>query len=431
MKPMPTWLILLVAASLLGTTHVASGAQSTGGAPESSVEWTASVPTGASRSMQVRWVDRDGVEWVGLDDIERTLAFDDTTYLIAAEINDASGSERWPDPIAFTALTDAGAILVDLVDGQRLIGLLTRTDTPDAIGLRLGVVCELTLPLERIRRVVTRPTLGDLQTSSRNATEPVDRVDDTLTLVNGDRAAGFLVSLHPELGIELETSSGVQRLDITRVASIEFANPKQPPSGLLIDLKDGRTIAANAIVSGRRELRSIVVDPLDNNGNPAGLLPLTLREIASIVPDPARLVPMASLEIAHVELPSSRRWSPDLMMGDPKRWTARLAPVELPGPMRVMFDLPNGAAAFSAIVRPGVPASAWASAVVKIGTASADGAVAWGTELTLSGDSDPMPVRFEIPALARQIVILVDAAERGAIDDRVRIERGAIHINTN
>ena len=447
MKPMHARTIPLCAVAVLSilaatiqtasahvTTHASAESLSTTSATDTDITWTAAVPSGAARSIQVRWVDRDGIVWVGLDDIERTLTFNDTAFVIADDAINTSGQPRWPEPNAYAALTDAGAVLVDLVDGQRLIGLLTSAETPDAIGLRLGVVCELTLPLERIRRIVTRPTMGTLSSvdpsdSSGPSSSTAPAVDDSVMLVNGDRASGFLVALDPDNGVTLETAAGLQRLSLDRVAAIHMANPAQPVRGLWVDLKDGRTIAASAILPGRRELRSIVIDPIDNNGNPAGLLPLTLREIASIVPARARMVPLAMLPEADVVLPPTRRWSPGLIRAEPSRWPARLAPIELPGPMQISFTLPEGASAFSAIIRPGVPASAWASATVRVGFRVDDLSITWATELAIDGDSEPTPVRLDIPDGSTHIVVLVDASERGSVDDRIRLERGAIHID--
>lgn len=159
-----------------------------------------------------------------------------------------------------------------LTDGQRLAGRLA--DAPAADGrLRWEhpLFGTLDVDLERVRAVAFEAPWTDRPSP----------VDDTITLVNGDRVQGFVEHIGPEIVVDAGGSRSA--IAASRVASVELANPRAPLGGPVVWLSDGSVLALSAItvaITGRAELASA-----DVAGSAGPVASVSAAQIAAIAFD--------------------------------------------------------------------------------------------------------------------------------------------------
>lgn len=317
-----------------------------------------------------------------------------------------------PAPAAAASAPAASlAAVVDLVDGQRLIGLLVLSgdfppgpraeanadtadndnDKPDtdADVLRLLVppLGALRVPLDRVSAVrldvlaALAPAAdagpspeaanNDAPSNARPPRDtPAPADSDELVLRNGDRLRGFIAAVGPSVTVELD--SGDARVPLRNIAELRFANPAVEPTGTYVWLSNGAVLAgtlvqppeappasaarAGAPAAAIAGSTTIALRHADSVGPRPGVprpLPLNAREIAAVLPQAERVRPLASLGDPAVTPDPARRWTPAPAWADPRAAVLNAASLEVPGPMTLRWRLPADASRFAADLRLG------------------------------------------------------------------------------
>lgn len=244
---------------------------------------------------------------------------------------------------------------VELVDGQRWSGQLlllpqgrasTANDpamsTPTWISEHVG---RQVIDLERVHRMkLIGPAPGPAPIDLRTA------LNDVVVLSNGDRVSGFVADLDVKSRVlRVEDMEGdATTIPLERVAGISVVNPLIEPAGRRV-----YTQLADEIVVEDVAIDGLTVEVLV----PGSERYLDgLHAIAGIVMDAAVFRPLAALPVAEVEAVGDLRFAepPQVIpVHDPSRGKlapARLSDVQLHGPVRVTWDLPdNGAERFAAL----------------------------------------------------------------------------------
>ena len=395
--------------------------------------WSILTTAGEEQVVTPDGIGEGVIRWRGIDRLTRTTPTDQLLTLTA-------NLPRWPDPDAFDAWASDNSVLVDLVDGQRLLGWLEPDAPNESIGVRLGPVTVRTIPLDRVALIVLGPTLAD------TAYRRPDRTDDTVLLRNGDRLTGFLISvthaqtaeaddtIDPEardrLELTIDTDSGPDggpvTLDLSRVRAIELANPSEPMRGQRVDLRNGSIVAAARVYEGARDLRSIILEPEGEPDSPAALLPVALRDVAGLTPAPGALVALAAIPSPTVRPAPGQRWTPGPRVGAIHESTGGLAPITLPGPMTVAWPVPANASSFTAVLDRARDAGPWTDAEVEIAALTGPDSRTVLLTRRVTADTEPERLWTALPPGTTALEITLHPGERGPAQDRVTLDRAAI-----
>lgn len=238
---------------------------------------------------------------------------------------------------------------------------------------------------------------------------PAPAEQDTLTLTNGDRAEGFVSRVGPVFTVERDGKK--TDIPVERVAALRLANPPLPASGVWVWMHDGAAAAVNSI--------SIT---------PAGGLTLagagglsassSAPELRAVLFKAEALRPLAMLDPIVVPAPG-RRWTPAPVVGDVRDAALFAADIELPGPMAVEWNLPEGARRFAGIAELPARCRLWGDCTVAI---TAGGKRLW--EARLKGDSPRAEFNVDVAAGSGPLRITLDQGAGGPVQDRVIIRRG-------
>jgi hypothetical protein len=256
-------------------------------------------------------------------------------------------------------------VVVELVDGQRLIGSVGPWNSSaiavEPAGEGLGVLTPLfgarVLPLERVARILIDPWArpGDADWSPG--------VDDELILINGDRLRGFLVSFADE--IRFDAGAGERPFPVRRVAEVRLGNPRETPSGPRVWWSSGAVVDARA--SGPSTGGQV---RLTDGGETSGF---PIDEIEAAWLTRGGLIPLASLPVRRSDPIAGRRWTPPVRSGSEGDAPLGTPHIALPGPIRVEWTIPPEAARFGAIARlggtlehPHAEPGRWGDAVVRV-----------------------------------------------------------------
>ena len=314
--------------------------------------------------------------------------------------------------------TPANRVFVELVDAQRLLVDLTESDDPDAI---VGPVVGLgpgRIPLERVARIARPGAPWHAPTPDA----------DLVLLTNGDRLAGFVVSVGPVVLVETDAGA-VAEIPLDRVAEIRLANPAEPTPGLIVT--DDRGVALRPRGFGVAEdlLLTLSVDPgplgVDSRGEDA----------IDYAPSGARLLALRVLTGTHharalgAEPPESvrptgdRRWTPDpqtVPAGDP---VLAFDGLHMPGPAAAVYTVQPGvrAARFATTVRAARPGT-WTDCVVRVHAELRPGERVLLAEHRITSQQSHAEIAADLPAGVRAIVLEVDPGRYGAVQDAVTFE---------
>lgn len=370
---------------------------------------------------------------------ERTVQFtgiDDRTVMYI----DSAGQPRTDllsDYLAILPLPDAAPAraisFIERADGQRITGALIPGRTPPADSLLwghlgLGV---LTLPLDTIRRI-------QLQGGIPLALPRADESGDTVLLINGDRLDGFVDSIADE--VTISTSEAPRAIPSDRVQEIILANTQtlEPLRNPIVWISDGSVLACRSITSNRSGevvlTPTIGVQDTSEPGTEARLIAsetLTMRldDLRALIVDPALIAPLSSLPIAAQSPANNRRWARPAQAIEPRWAPARLADVELPGPMSVEWELPPAASRFAADVELPRQMWTWGDCEVSIFIISAQGeSELWRRRI--NADSPRARVSAPLPPSARRLRIVLHAGEFGAVQDKVILRRGVVLLDS-
>ena len=370
------------------------------------------------------------------------------------------------------------AVVVELTDGQRLIGSLGPWDSEELArdareilragadddafavlappfvpedGNTEGTLIEGPLstqhhasaidavPLGAVRRVLFDPwatgLIDERDDGLGSSSESDTIVNDELVFINGDRVSGFLVAIDD--AVRFDTGQGERSFSTDRLAVLRLGNPPASAEGPRLwytngEIRDGLTKRSNHNTNS-------TVDRSDSTN------PITSSDmiIAGWFTEDER-IPLADLEILGVEPGPGRRWTNPPKAGSAWESPLGVADIEFAGPMTVEWRLPTQAASFSAIAalggsidRPDAAPGPWANAIVRV-TVRTD---ARGDDNTVENARSTTPPLANVPLDSenvrsafscilpgvgdphRVLVIEVLEAAHGPIQDRILLQR--------
>lgn len=262
-----------------------------------------------------------------------------------AVVQDTAGRESTIATEQFMALAMADASprlpetgLLELTDGQRLPGDATNNtnEDSDVLAWRHPWLGRLQVPIDDIASVRFQ----------RGAPLPNPGEADAVLLTNGDRLEGFIASLADPILLELEDGADVRVLEIPRrnVASVRMVSPTRQPSGRRAWLADGTIVDFRTVEveeSGRVRLTTVWHD------REAAPTRLMIMELAAILFDSTRLLPLAGIQPLSVDGPVTRYEVPPPQVLN-EAAVLGLSPIEYRGPLVARYLLPHGATRFAA-----------------------------------------------------------------------------------
>ncbi len=239
-----------------------------------------------------------------------------------------------------------------------------------------------------------------------------------VTLVNGDRAQGFVAGVGA--AVIVEGDAGKSTIDRSRVVSVHLANSQREPAGAWVWLPDGSAVAVNAVEVAADGTAMYV--PGVTSELPGGMVHAEGHDLRAILLDASRVRALAGLPHAAVESPTSRRWSPGVTIGDAAQATLFAADISLPGPISVDWTLPPRAERVSMTIEMPPAARVWGDCEF---VASLDGHEL--SRVRLNGASPTgefnLPLRCDAGG---QLRLTVESGEGGPIQDHVVVRRAIV-----
>jgi len=317
----------------------------------------------------------------------------------------------------------SGDSVLELVGGERFTGsLVIEKDPGEMILWKSQLFGHIKTSLEFVRRIVLRP--------DDDRDPPEDLAGDALVLTNGDVLSGFLISLGQTASIESDT--GVIDLPVSRVASAHIAAGLKSPGadrGVRVWLNDG-TIAA--IQSIRRAPGSTgyelgmqspsEADEIDGTRTPARI---AAEEIRAVVFETSALRSLAAIPPHSQHALAGRRWSEAVVVEPLERSILKLAAIEIPGPMRVTWLLPEGALRLGLEAELPEESRLWGHCSLVV-SAAVKGRESELARRTLSQDTPTTDLSIEVPNGAESLSIAVEPGRYGPIQDRVVLKRAML-----
>lgn len=292
----------------------------------------------------------------------------------------------------------------DLIDGWRIPGqLLPELATDEALFIRTRLADEVRIELDRVASIVLSPRFAD--------PHPLPPQRDEVRLLNGDVLTGFVQRIGRT--VEVETSTGTLAPAISDVGRIALANPRETPSGCGVWLADGSILSTPSIevIDGQAVIRPMIAH--------GSVISIPAATVLAVVFDTARLVPLESLHVTDFAPDPSRRWSePPGVLPHP---TPGIGVIEIPGPMRITWALPEHAERVAGVLTLPEPARTWGDCEVSLHAA---GRELWRTRL--HPDTPSADFSQELPDGAAHLSLMVEPGRFGPIQDRVTISRAFV-----
>jgi len=316
---------------------------------------------------------------------------------------------------------------IELTDGQRFPGEPGPTaGEEDAVVWSHPLFGTVRFGLDSVARVVLdRAVLAEARVDPLAEILGPQRapVEDELTLANGDRLSGFLLSLGDP--VEIEVDGSVLSIPRDRVASARLANPREPLAGLVVWLEDG-AVAVVASLEGQVEegLRLRLA-----SGEEAET---TLSSLKAIAFEAGRLRPLASLEVIDERAIGRRTLlsgariveEADEIPGEPAALDAPT--IELPGAMSVRWRLPEGARRVGFLAELPLDALPWGDLELVV---EVDGIEAMRERLFSESRIVEASMPLDAFGEARELSVRVEPGRHGPVGDRVLIRRGTLLID--
>ncbi|MFI4898465.1 MAG: hypothetical protein ACIARR_11640 [Phycisphaerales bacterium JB059] len=332
-----------------------------------------------------------------------------------------------PDGVRRQVIESLGAPLVETTDGQRLLARLGETDTDEQIELTLVGGQRVRVSVEDIASVTSpRAVFGATHAPARERP-----IDDVVELANGDVVTGFVASLGARVAIEVD--GRVQEIPLADVARVRLANPERTAEGTRVWLDDGSILGAGPIASAGDAMITFDLTlgrPLStgSEGDPETAVRVPLSRVAGVVFDAGSsgVRPLASMRPEAYAPTGDRRWTPAPITGDSAQAVLGAATIELPGPMRVRWALPEGARRLAGVATLGETPGPWADCSVSV-LLNAGGETIELARARLHPSQGDLAFNVELPDTLggedRSLEVRVDAGAYGPIQDRVLLER--------
>ncbi len=305
------------------------------------------------------------------------------------------------------SLNPAGVL--ELADGQRLPGEHATTGgDEDTIIWTHPVFGRLSINLDRVARAVLH------QTEQQNTIAASADTDmDHLVLANGDLVSGFIISMGDP--IEIEVDGEILAIDAQRVANVQLANPDQPMQGLVVWLDDGSVVVVTTIDASEGDALELTLPTGQTGVFPVGALD-------TVAFHAGRLQGLASIEPTRQRPIGERRvGQPSRILNDPVYQSSsqlRAPDIEIPGPMRIEWPLPQGARRFATIAEMPFSAIPWGDCILTVQIDSIE-----HTRQRISAEQPRLEINLPIERHAQTLTITIEPGAWGPINDRVTLRR--------
>lgn len=354
-----------------------------------------------------------------------------------------------------TIEASSGQGVIELVDGQRLIGRLAmrrrsyrRQAAPDPnviedendseiIAWENDFVGRFEFELDRVARIVfpvspsgfdawfdeeelTNPSQSRAQRSMvhserfMRSRETATLEADVVLLANGDRVSGYVISCTDGL-ITIEDDSGdIIELPIERVRELTLLNERERPSGQRILGTDGSEFVVNGVrLSG---------DYVHAEMPERGTIRISGSFVRGILFDAAAFQPLATSPLTRLGGPNwygpvdrPRRLDIDAAFG--------ASDIELRGPVEMEFELPDASGRFVTIAEIPRTHLDWADLIISV---HLDDTVISRTHLHRDQPREEIVIDFE---RGREMLITLEEGERGPVQDVVVLRRPMLRID--
>jgi len=246
--------------------------------------------------------------------------------------------------------------MIRLADGQTIVGLFGRFHgaLPDTVvRWKHPMLGSIDIPTDRVAFIQIQPM----------AHPPCAIESDEIVMINGDRIGGFIEKFSDP--IVLEHAGSKQEIPLDRIAGLALVTAKTTPAKVRVWMSD------ESVIDGK-SISPLFGDAFALQGvsfvkaRPSISLPT--EEIAGVAQALARLMPLALLvpKVAPPTastLPRAEYPQPTIHARDT---TLGAATIEIRGPERLIYEIPQGFSVFSALVEISSLAPAWTDCVFVI-----------------------------------------------------------------
>jgi hypothetical protein len=314
--------------------------------------------------------------------------------------------------------------LLCLTDGQQLLGRVgdAMTAKPDALAWNSELIGAVTVPLDRVRRVIFDLAAAD---GAMRAAGPVPRAgnNDRVLLLNGDRLSGFIDAVQPV--VKIEATGQKLEFEHARIAEIVLASPAVAPKQTTVWLETTRgvwtVLACSAVKSGRPgqlELASVET---------GATVSVPLASLRALVAGGREIVSLASIAPSSQKPGAGRRWAPPVRVDNTSETIFGGATVALRGPMTVEWALPARAARMVMTLELPTAARVWGDCGVSVQRVDKSGKVTTIAQGTLNAETPSIDVRTELdPSNPGTLRVSVTEGARGPIQDDVVLREALI-----
>jgi len=302
---------------------------------------------------------------------------------------------------------------LELADGQRLPGEHAATSgDEDSIVWAHPVFGLLAINLDRVASAVLRDTSAGAMDEQRT-TQPVPDDLDQLILANGDRITGFVISMGDP--IEIEVGDEIFEIPAERVSSVRLANPPTGMRGLVVWLDDGSVVVVTAIDGRDGESIELALPT-----GQTGVFPVDALDAVAF--RAGRLQGLAAIEpVSQFPLGERYEGQPTRIVNDPVYQSSgrlRAPDIEIPGPMRIEWRIPDGARRFATIAEMPFDAIPWGDCVLRVEVDSIEQA-----SQRIDANNPRFEINIPIEPGARTLTISVEPGAWGPINDRITLRR--------
>lgn len=306
--------------------------------------------------------------------------------------------------------------VLETVDGQRFPGHFSTTaGQEDAIVWTHPAFGTVIFPFEEVAAAFR--DMDEARLMPEAATAPLD---DVLVLTNGDRLRGFVVGLGDPVEIEVDDQPVL--IPAERVSAAILSNPRRARSGDMVWLEDGTAALIDRFALTERGMITVALP----NGSSGDYESSALRALAFGV---ERFVALSSLTpVEQAPVGDRRIAEPIITAPNSDDMLASSAPalgafdVILPGPMRVVYNLPPGASRLAMTALLGADAGAWGDCELVV---SIDGREA--ARAHLSAEHPTHAINVE--ASGRSLTITLEPGRFGPIRDSAVLARPIILVD--
>jgi len=231
--------------------------------------------------------------------------------------------------------------------------------------------------------------------------------DDIVRLRNKDRVTGLVMGIGSIVTIDTSESTTLE-IPIDRIDSIALVNPVRESAGTIMWLPPGDKVRIEEYLYGP-----------GTGLMTSGREPLQPGNILAIAPDANRIVPLSSCDSAVETLDDMIRYQlpePEISSGN---WSLDAAPIEIRGPLRVVWNLPERDMGFVATMT--IPHQ-----YRRLG--SVDIVIRDGSRSVLEHTLDARNPSVDVAVNIRsdRLVMELDEGKSGPLQDVVRVDRGLL-----